>query len=163
MAVLASVAPSPPERAARLPGDEIVAAAVVVMDRAFSLPAAPGPVWPWFVQLGKGRGGWYLPRAVERLMPPARRALRSLDPALQRLAVGERIPDWGGRRAYFQVAILDPPHALVHISTRGHIELSWAIALRPEAAGTRVHVRLRLGGVRRPWLARSLGDLVDAL
>jgi hypothetical protein len=32
----------------------------VVMDRAFTLPAAPAQVWPWFNQLGKNRAGWYM-------------------------------------------------------------------------------------------------------
>ena len=54
-----------------LPGDDLVAHADVVMDRAFDLPASPEDVWPWFVQLGKKRAGWYLPRSVERLVPPS--------------------------------------------------------------------------------------------
>ena len=75
------VPPTAAERSAALPGDELVAPADVVMDRAFSLPAPPDDVWPWLVQLGKRRAGWYLPRWVERLVPPSRRGLRHLDPA----------------------------------------------------------------------------------
>ncbi len=51
----------PEEVHAMLPGDGLVPAADVVMDRGFDLPAPPAAVWPWFVQLGKGRSGWYLP------------------------------------------------------------------------------------------------------
>ena len=57
-----SVDPSPEDVALALPGDDLVPRADVVMDRAFDLPAPPEVVWPWFVQLGKKRAGWYLPR-----------------------------------------------------------------------------------------------------
>lgn len=155
------------ERAAALPGDELVPDAVVVMDRAFTLPAPPADVWPWFVQLGRRRGGWYLPGWLERVLPPRGRALRHLAPALLGLAVGDVIPDWGGRDATFTVAQLVPGSHLVHTSRRGTIRLSWCIALRAAdaAAGTRtrVHLRLRLGGVRRPWVGEVGGGALDLL
>ncbi len=147
----------------QLVGDGLVPDADVVMDRAFSLAAPPEAVWPWFVQLGKRRAGWYLPRSVERLVPAGRRALRRLDPALQGLVVGDVIPDWGGAGATFEVAVLEPPHALVHVSTRGRVRLSWAIVLTGTDRGTRVQLRLRLGGVRRERLARVGGGLFDWL
>ena len=78
---------TPEERAAHLPGDDLVAADVV-MDRGFDLPAVPEVVWPWLVQLGKRRAGWYLPASVERWMPRSRRALRHVDPALLRAPGG---------------------------------------------------------------------------
>jgi hypothetical protein len=164
MDLFAAIQPRQAETAAELPGDEIVADATVVMDRAFSLPAPPHEVWPWFVQLGKRRGGWYLPRSVERLIPAGRRATRELDPRLQGLAVGDVIPDWGGKSASFEVAQIDPPRALVHRSTRGELRLSWAIVLRAQdESSTRVQIRLRLGGVRHRSLARSAGGFFDAL
>lgn len=46
-------------------GDEIVAAADVVMDPAFTVPAPLEAVWPWVIQLGKRRAGWHFPRTVE--------------------------------------------------------------------------------------------------
>lgn len=159
--VRVSTRPTDAERDARLPGDDLVAPADVVMDRAFSLPAPPEAVWPWLVQLGKRRAGWYLPRAVERLVPPRRRALRRLDPALQGLAVGDVIPDWGGRDATFTVAALDPPHTLLHTSTRGRTRLTWCLHLTPEGTGTRLHLRLRLAPVRRRWLAEHVGGAFD--
>lgn len=160
--MFSSVAATPAEIAAALPGDDLVPDADVVMDRAFSLAAPPGTVWPWFAQLGKNRAGWYLPRSVERVVPRSRRAIRHLDPALQHLAVGHVIDDWGGRDATFEVALLRPPHVLVHTSTRGRTDLTWAIVLRACGGGTRVHLRLRLGTVRHRRLASVAGGLVDA-
>lgn len=158
-----STRPTAAERAAVLPGDDVVPGAEVVMDTAFSLPAPPADVWPWFVQLGKRRGGYYLPRWFEAVTPPSRRGRRHLDPALLDLRVGDTIPDWGGREATFTAHEMSPPHTLVHISTRDHVRLSWAIALRPEGTGTRVQLRLRLGGVRHRTLARVLGGAADRL
>jgi hypothetical protein len=163
--MFASVAPSADDAARALPGDDLVQDADVVMDRAFDLPAPPEAVWPWFLQLGKKRAGWYLPRSVERFVPPSRRGLRHLDAALvDEVHVGHVIPDWGGRHASFEVAILEPSRALVHTTRRGHTRGSWAIVLTPIDRSQRTHVqlRLRLSPVRRRWLARSVGELFDA-
>ncbi len=154
------------EIAAARPGDQILPSPDVVMDRAFTVEAPPDSVWPWLVQLGKRRAGWYLPRRVERLVPARRRAARSIDERWLDLAEGDIIPDYGGRDETFQVASIDPPRSLVYRSRRGRTTLTWSITLEPEPAGgngTRVFLRLRLAPVRRKWLARTAGDLVDVL
>jgi hypothetical protein len=155
--------PTPAERAATLPGDDLVDPADVVMDRACSLPAPPDAVWPWLVQLGKDRAGWYLPRWVERFVPPSRRGLRRLEPAYLDLAVGDVIPDWGGNDATFTVAALEPGQHLLHTSTRGHTQLTWCLHLAPEGSGTRMHLRLRLAPVKHRTVAEYGGGLVDRL
>jgi hypothetical protein len=155
--------PTPDERAATLPGDDLVDPADVVMDRAFSLPAPPDEVWPWLVQLGKGRAGWYLPRWVELLVPRSRRGLRRLDPAYLSIGVGDVIPDWGGKDATFTVAAVEPGRHLVHTSTRGATHLSWCLHLAAEGTGTRLHLRLRLAPVRHTTLAEYAGGFVDRL
>lgn len=155
--------PTAAERAATLPGDELVSPADVVMDRAFSLPAPPDEVWPWLVQLGKRRAGWYLPRWFERLVPPGRRGLRTLDPAYLSLAVGDVIPDWGGRDATFTVAELEPGHHLLHTSVRGRTRVTWCLRLAPEGTGTRLHLRLRLAPVKHRLLAEHGGGAFDRL
>ena len=157
------VRPTAAERAARLPGDELVAPADVVMDRAFSLPAPPDDVWPWLVQLGKRRAGWYLPRWCERLVPRSRRGLRHLDPAYLSLQVGDVIPDWGGQDATFAVAELEPGHHVLHRSTRGSTRLTWCLLLTAEGGGTRLHLRLRLAPVKHRTAAAYAGGLVDLL
>lgn len=158
------VGASPEETHALRPGDGLVPDADVVMDRSFDLPAPPDIVWPWMVQLGKQRSGWYLPGWVEALIPARRRALRAIDPALQGLRPGDVIADWGGPGATFEIATVDPPNALVHWSQRGALRISWAIVLRPApAARTRVHLRLRLAGVKHRRLVEIGGGLFDLL
>ncbi|MGG5260542.1 SRPBCC family protein [Phycicoccus avicenniae] len=158
-----TIAVTDDERAAPREGDDLVPGADVVMDRAFTLRAAPAEVWPWLVQLGKRRAGWYLPRSVERFVPPSRRALRVIDARWQGLAVGDTIPDYGGRHETFDARVVDPPRVLVYTSRRGAVDLSWSITLVPVGEGTRVFFRLRLGGVKRKRLAETAGGFFDAL
>ncbi|GAA1236453.1 hypothetical protein [Pseudonocardia alaniniphila] len=158
-----TVAATAAERRERRPGDELVPAADVVMDRGFTVAGRPESVWPWIVQLGKRRAGWYLPRRVERLMPQSRRATREIVRRWQQLGPGDVIPDYGGRHETFTVATIEPPTTLVYRSHRGHIDVSWSIVLRPDGEHTRVLLRLRLGSVRRKWLAETAGELLDLL
>ena len=147
-----------------LPGDFVVESPDVVMNSALDLPGTPEQLWPWLAQLGKDRGGWYLPARIERWLPPRRRGLRAIEPRYQSLAVGTEIPDWGGPAAAFEVALIDPGHALVYRSQRGRMTLSWALVLTAAGPGrTRLHLRLRLGHVRRRRLAAIGGGLIDKL
>ncbi|MEO9138312.1 MAG: hypothetical protein ABI345_04535 [Jatrophihabitans sp.] len=156
-----SVAATEAEIAAPMPGDDLLPEPDVVMDRAFTVPGPPDGVWPWLVQLGKSRAGWYLPRSVERVLPRRNRALRRIEGRWQHLDVGTVIPDYG-RDATFEVAQIDAPHSLVFRSQRGRVGVTWAIALAAEGSGTRVRLRLRLHPVHRQWLATGPGDFFDA-
>jgi hypothetical protein len=131
------------------------------------VPGSPQTVWPWLVQLGKRRAGWYLPRQVERIVPRSRRAIRRIDPQWQCLEVGDIIPDYGGRDGTFEVAWIEPRVSLVYTSLRGRTHLSWSITLEPLAGSrspcTRVFLRLRLAPVRHLRLANTVGEFFDVL
>jgi hypothetical protein len=163
--MFSGVSASPAERAVARPGDQIVDPADVVMDRAFTVEGAPAEVWPWLAQLGKGRAGWYLPRRAERFVPRARRAVREIRPAWTELKTGDVIPDYGGRHETFQVAEISPPASVVYWSRRGRTTVTWSITLEPDGgpARTRVFLRLRMAPVRHQRLARTAGELFDAL
>jgi hypothetical protein len=162
--MFASVAATDAERAAARPGDGLVSPADIVMDRAFTVAAPPADVWPWLVQLGKRRAGWYLPRRVERVMPRSRRAIRQLDGRWTELRVGDVIPDYGGRDETFEVAELSAPTSIVYRSRRGRTEVTWSITLGHAAAGsTRIWLRLRLAPVRHRRLVSTVGEFFDAL
>ena len=156
------------EVAAPLPGDEIVPDARVVIDRATTLAAPPAASRAARSTARPGRAGWYFPRWIEVAIPRERRGLRHVEPRWQRLAVGDVIPDWGGAAATFEVAVLDPPRALVHRSTRERrdgapVRISWALVLTPSGAGTRLHLRLRISalGRRAPRLLTTVAGLID--
>jgi hypothetical protein len=47
------------ERAMNLPGEDLVPAPMLRTTRAITINAPPQRVWPWLVQLGHGRAGFY--------------------------------------------------------------------------------------------------------
>jgi hypothetical protein len=151
------------ERHAMLPGDELVDHPTVVTNHAVTIPAPPNRVWPWLVQMGWHRGGWYTARWVDRLLFPANwPAATELVPDLQRaLKVGDRIPDGPPDTAWFVVAHVDPPRLLVLHSTT-HVPAAWQARLGASIdwawtftladahdGGTRLLLRVR--GRTRPW------------
>jgi hypothetical protein len=98
---------APEEATKSLPGDEIVAAGETLLTRGLTIDAAPGAVWPWLIQMGFGRAGWY---SYDQLDMKGRSADR-IRPELQSLAVGDVIPTHPG--GGFEVKVLDPERALV--------------------------------------------------
>lgn len=97
-----------PDEADRpLPGDELIPEALSVDTRGITIDAPPEAVWPWLVQMGFGRAGWY---SYDQLDMRGRSA-EGIVPELQHLAVGEIMPtDSGGG---FEVKVLDPGRSLV--------------------------------------------------
>ncbi len=149
------------------PGDELIPDANLVFDRSRTIAAPADAIWPWLLQLGKRRAGWYMPRAVERFVPRRKRAARRLEDRWHGLRVGDRIPDYGGRNAHLEVARIEPPQLLVYRDERRGTPFSWAISLTPrDGDRTDVHLRfrgrLRSAGLRR-WVFREAGHLLDAL
>jgi hypothetical protein len=114
------------ERRASLPGDELLPDAATRTTHAITIDAAPHEVWPWLVQMGWGRAGWYTYRWVDQLLFPANgpSADRIL-PEHQRLQVGDRIPD-GPPEAdcWFTVERFDANRTLVLRSTT-HVPAAW--------------------------------------
>lgn len=148
-----------------LPGDELIPEAPVVVDRRATLPAPPAEVWPWLLQLGSGRAGWYLSRRMERLTPRRARALRVIDPAFQQVVVGDRVSDHGPD-GWFEARIVDPPHALVWWSERSDDQqTTWALVVEPRGPDeSELHVRLRSNrglGARAPALVELGAGLFD--
>jgi hypothetical protein len=151
------------ERRQLLPGDELVDNPTVVTNHAVTIPAPPEQVWPWLVQMGWHRGGWFTARWVDRLMFPANwPSATRLIPELQRpLQAGDHIPDGPPGTAWFVVEHVDPPHLLVLHSTThlpaswrarlgASIDWTWTFTLTPtREGGTRLLLRVR--GQTRPW------------
>lgn len=59
------------ERRRGLPGDELLPGARAFTTHAVTIAAPAHRVWPWLVQMGWGRAGWYTYRWVDRLLFPA--------------------------------------------------------------------------------------------
>jgi hypothetical protein len=81
------------ELALPLPGDEMVHSPHFNFTRAITIHARPEEIWPWLVQIGYGRAGWYSYDLLDNLgRPSAERII----PELQQLRVGDWI-SMGGK------------------------------------------------------------------
>jgi hypothetical protein len=106
------------EIARTLPGDALVDAPHMVADRAAILDSPAERIWPWLMQLGKDRAGWYFPAWLERVLPEKARGARTILPEFQTYSVGDVIPDYGPGEGLFRYEIMEPPHTLVLYSVR---------------------------------------------
>jgi len=92
------------EAAAPLPGDALVPAAQYCSTRAITIAAPLSQVWPWLVQVGCLRAGFYSNDLLDNL---ARPSATTIIPALQHLGVGQLIPmspsDTASERTAFKV------------------------------------------------------------
>ena len=80
---------TPIEIAGALPGDDLLPHAQYRSTRAITIDAPPEAVWPWLVQVGCLRAGWYSNDLLDNLGHPS---ARSIVPSLQHLEVGQWVP-----------------------------------------------------------------------
>jgi hypothetical protein len=147
------------EQTAALPGDGLVADATMVTTRAITIDAPPDDVWPWIVQMGQDRGGFYSYDWLENLFGLHIRNADRVEPRWQHLAVGDQLraaPADAGPAAGFTVVSIDPGRSLVTAvgdpavvlppATAGSLPDggTWAFVLQPVGTTrTRLIVRLR--------------------
>lgn len=98
---------NPHETTKALPGDEVVSDPVASETRGITIEASPEHVWPWLVQMGFGRAGWY---SYDRLDQRGKSADGIIE-AWQTLKVGDIVPTHPG--GGFEVVSVEPGHALV--------------------------------------------------
>ena len=156
------------ERAVDLPGDGLLVRSDLTATRAITVAAPPERIWPWLVQLGWGRGGFYSYDALENLIGLGIHSAERVEPQWQDLAVGDQVhlaPQVG-----LDVRVLEPGRALVLAGTAPQggpaavpYDFTWAFVLRPgpEAGTTRLVVRERY--LCRTPLARPLVEVVSVL
>lgn len=80
------------EVAAVMPGDDLEPKATVRATRAITIAAPPEAVWPWIVQIGFGRAGFYSYDLLDSLGRPSAEVII---PELQSIDVGDWIPMGG--------------------------------------------------------------------
>ena len=79
------------ERSLSLPGDEREPNARYRIDHGITIHAPASAVWPWLVQLGQGRGGFYSYDWLERAFGAAIRNADRIHPEWQTIAKGDLV------------------------------------------------------------------------
>jgi hypothetical protein len=91
-----------------LAGDDQVAHPLVATTRAITIHAPADAVWPWLVQMGWHRAGWYSYGAIDNDHLPS---ASHIIPTLQDLHVGDFVPEGVG--VGWTVTALEPGHLLL--------------------------------------------------
>jgi hypothetical protein len=150
------------------PGADLVPDGERGATMAVTIEAPPDQVWPWLVQMGGDRGGWY---SWDRLDNGGRPSATQVHPEWQDLALGDYLKYWmrGAAVDAWEVAALEPNRflglrGLTDLRGRnldpkqprpsGYIEGLWGFLLNELPGG---RTRLVIGGyqaIRPPWVGR---------
>jgi hypothetical protein len=145
------VLPSEDEATRALPGDELVADAKVRWKHAITIRARPAEIWPWLVQMGCRRAGWY---SYDGLDNGGIRSAGRILPEFQQVQVGDIFPMAPKAKDMFVVRMIEPARALVLGDVAGG--MSWAFVLVPiDESNTRLITRSK-GAYDRPALGLFL-------
>lgn len=98
---------APGEAELPLPGDDLITDPKAIETRGINIDAPVAKVWPWLVQMGYGRAGWYSYDMLDNKGQSADRIL----PDFQTLYVGDVMPTHPG--GGFIVKAVEPERALV--------------------------------------------------
>jgi len=96
----------------KLPGDELMPHPKWGFTHAVTIKATVAEVWPWIVQMGQGRGGFYSYEFLENLVGCDIHNADRIIPEFQNLKVGDAIK-LAAKVPGLPVAVVEPNHALV--------------------------------------------------
>jgi hypothetical protein len=138
------------EQTMPLPGDEVLRNPSLSRTRAISIAAPPDEVWPWLIQIGYRRGGWYSYDVLDAAAGAGDfvegHSATHIHGELQDLTPGDRLlmSPWTG----YEVEAVNPPASLILAIKpqpgEPYAAATWSFVLLPEARnGTRLLVRER--------------------
>jgi hypothetical protein len=166
------------ERRRRLPGDDLLAAPLLQITHGVTVQAPAQRIWPWLMQTGQQRAGFYSDSpwwdacvdAYYRLLsreqhrPRVRYEQHDSDrivPAWQDLRVGEEILDGPPGTAYYVVRQIDPQRSFV-LSTDTHlphlVPARWRGRVRGEVSDTTVLIPIDATSTRVLRRMRAAAD-----
>ncbi len=146
---------TPAEQAQALPGDDLFTQPVLVWNHAITIHAAPEQVWPWLIQMGDTRGGYYSYRYIEQAIT----AMAGVDVRGYYPNSNTVHPDWQspavGQGMLMDVLVLrdyQEGRYMVAGPKPGQEQagLLWIWAIAPQADGTTrllVHMRIQIPGM----------------
>ena len=155
-----------------LPGDDHVAEPSSQLTRAITIDARPEEIWPWIVQLGADRGGFYSYDWLENLFGLGIHSAEEIVPEWQERATGDLVhADRAGTGGWYVVELRPNDTLSMKVANVGQArpltrdegagwEFLWTFALRPLGdGGTRLLVREKVAFGRRltRWWMKPVG------
>ena len=124
---------------AEMPGDDLVAGCQYVITRTVSVNASPSDVWPWLLQIGFGKAGYYSNDLLDNFGHPS---AERIIPEFQNLQIGDWVPMFSkvNDTTAFKVAEIIPFKSLLWQKP----DSTWSWTLTPTDSGTRLVTRIRI-------------------
>ena len=127
------------EVARSMPGDDVVWHPTFIATRGLTIQAKPEEIWPWMVQIGCQRAGWYGYEWVDNTAIPA---TDSILLEYQDLHPGDLVPTNPQGNTGLWVKAIEPNLYLLLWDKRG--DVTWAFGLYPQDDNhTRLISRIR--------------------
>ena len=129
-AVRARFGATPAEAERTFPGDELVPSPSWSYTHAIDVAATPERVWPWLVQIGQSRAGFYSYRGLENIAGCRIHNTTEIREEFQHLAIGDEVK-LHPRAPGLEVKAVEPGRSLVLFGgTAGSADASvWAFHL----------------------------------
>jgi hypothetical protein len=149
------------EVARAMPGDDVVTSPTFNATRGVTINAQPEEIFPWLVQIGFKRAGWY---SYDWIDNAGIQSAEHILPEFQHVAVGDFIPMTTDGKMAFWVKDFEVNRFLLWWDNKG--EMTWYWGLYPQDdSQTRLITRVRM---RYPWrspliladLVLDVGDIV---
>jgi len=160
---------TPEEVESPYPGAGLVPESARGSTMAATIDAPPERVWPWLVQMGHERAGWY---SWDRLDNFGKRSADAIHPEWQDVSVGDQVVSAPDGKHWFEVAALEPLRFLALRATfdlRGrqipsggirppaYTDSVWCFLLK-ELPGQRTRLVVSVYGSARPRLLNALAS-----
>ncbi len=132
-----------------MPGDDVVKSPTFNATRAVTIQARPEEIWPWLVQIGIKRAGWYSYDWLDNL---GHHSAERIIPEWQHLAVGDLIPISPDGKAGQWVKAFEPNLWMLWWDNKG--DVTWYWGLYPQGdSQTRLITRVRM---HYRWLSPAI-------
>lgn len=162
-----------------MPGDDLVKRPGLGYTRAITIDASPADVWPWLVQIGQGRGGFYSYDGLENLVGCNVRSANHILANQQTLNPGDLIRSGPDTFPCWVVMDVDAPHHLILLGAgtpanvvvpetvketpaKDYAVATWQWQLLPVAEGTKTRLVVRQRLVHSPG-QRLIWRLVEPI
>ena len=130
------------EATATLPGDDLIESPTWQYTLAIDIGVAPTEVWPWVVQIGQARAGFYSYQGLENLIGCRIENVAEIIPEYQSPQIGDEIR-LHPQAPPLRIELLEPPRVLVMHGAPGpddaeeaYVETTWQLIVEETSDGS---------------------------